>query len=158
MYFPAPGPGPRSWPPIFIYWPWHPICVCRAWPPICFYRRWPQYVFTTLGPNLCLPALAPGLCLAALAGGFVTGAEFVCAGLVSSIWIWICICLFLAGRCQVLRHLVRQLLHTMCISNNRASIHLWWKENLVKHQKVSKYESDCRKNKLKRVRTQVAAK
>ena len=26
----------------------------------------------------------------------------------------------------------------MFISNNRASCHLWWKENLVKHQKVSK--------------------
>ena len=32
----------------------------------------------------------------------------------------------------------------MFISNNRASFHLWWKENLVKHQKVSKYyENDC---------------
>ena len=30
-------------------------------------------------------------------------------------------------------------LYTMFISNNRASFHLWWKENLVKHQKVSKY-------------------
>ena len=25
------------------------------------------------------------------------------------------------------------------ISSNRASFHLWWKENFVKHQKVSKY-------------------
>ena len=40
--------------------------------------------------------------------------------------------------------LVRQLGNTVFISNNRASFHLWWKENLVKHQKVSKYyENDC---------------
>ena len=33
----------------------------------------------------------------------------------------------------------------MFISNNRASFHLWCKENLVKHQKVAKYnENDCR--------------
>ena len=33
----------------------------------------------------------------------------------------------------------------MFISNNRVSFHLWWKENLSKHQKVSKYyESGCR--------------
>ena len=32
-------------------------------------------------------------------------------------------------------------------SNNRPSFHLWWKENLVKHQQVSKYsENDCLKN------------
>ena len=32
----------------------------------------------------------------------------------------------------------------MFISNNRASFHLWWIENLVKYQKVSKYyENDC---------------
>ena len=32
----------------------------------------------------------------------------------------------------------------MFISNNRASLHLWWKENLEKHQKVSEYyENDC---------------
>ena len=36
-------------------------------------------------------------------------------------------------------------LYTMFISNNRASYHLSWKENLVKHQIVSKYyENDCR--------------
>ena len=35
----------------------------------------------------------------------------------------------------------------MFISNNRASFHLWWKKNLVKNQKVSKYyENDCRFN------------
>ena len=27
----------------------------------------------------------------------------------------------------------------MCITNNHASFHLWLKENLIKHQKVSKY-------------------
>ena len=33
----------------------------------------------------------------------------------------------------------------MFISNNWASFHLWWKEILVKHVKVSKYfENDCR--------------
>ena len=32
----------------------------------------------------------------------------------------------------------------MFITNNRASLHLRWNENLVKHQKVSKYyENDC---------------
>ena len=37
----------------------------------------------------------------------------------------------------------------MFISNNRPSSHLWGKENLVKHRKVSKYnETDCRKNYL----------
>ena len=38
---------------------------------------------------------------------------------------------------------VRQHLHIMFISNNHASFDLWWKENLVKHQEVSKrYEND----------------
>ena len=37
-----------------------------------------------------------------------------------------------------------QLVHTMSVSNNHALFYLWWKENLVKHQKVSKYyENDC---------------
>ena len=32
----------------------------------------------------------------------------------------------------------------MFIKNNRPSFHLWWKENLVKHRKVSKYyDTDC---------------
>ena len=40
-------------------------------------------------------------------------------------------------------HLVR----TMCISNNCPSFRLWWKENLVKQQKVWKYnENDCLQN------------
>ena len=35
----------------------------------------------------------------------------------------------------------------MFITNNRASFYLCWKENLVKHQKVSKYyENDCSSN------------
>ena len=38
----------------------------------------------------------------------------------------------------------RQLVYNMFVSSNRASFHLWWKENLVKHQKVSKYyKNDC---------------
>ena len=33
----------------------------------------------------------------------------------------------------------------MRTSNNRASFHLWWKKNLIKHHKASKYyENDCR--------------
>ena len=37
-----------------------------------------------------------------------------------------------------------QHVYTTFISINRASFHLWWKENLVKHQKVSNYcENDC---------------
>ena len=47
--------------------------------------------------------------------------------------------LILAGRLDT-----RKLVYTMFISNNRVSFHLWWKENLVKIQKVSKYENDCR--------------
>ena len=40
---------------------------------------------------------------------------------------------------------MRQLVHTMFISNNRPLFQLWWNENLVKHPKVSKYyETDCR--------------
>ena len=35
--------------------------------------------------------------------------------------------------------LVRQMVYTMFITNNHASFHLVLKENLVKHQKVSKY-------------------
>ena len=32
----------------------------------------------------------------------------------------------------------------MFISNNRKWFHLWWKEDLLKHQRVSKhYENDC---------------
>ena len=30
-------------------------------------------------------------------------------------------------------------MYTMFVTNNYASFYLWWKGNLVKHQKVSKY-------------------
>ena len=47
----------------------------------------------------------------------------------------------------VVRQLVRQHVYTRSISSNRTSIHLWRKENLVKHPKVSKYyETDCLQN------------
>ena len=40
---------------------------------------------------------------------------------------------------------MRKLVYTMFISNNCPSFHLWWKENLVKHWKVSKYyKTNCR--------------
>ena len=32
---------------------------------------------------------------------------------------------------------MRQLLYIMFITNNQASFHLWWEENLLKHQKIS---------------------
>ena len=39
---------------------------------------------------------------------------------------------------------MRQLGYTMFISYNRSPFHFWWKEHLIKHQKVSKYyENDC---------------
>ena len=42
---------------------------------------------------------------------------------------------------------MRQLVYTMFINNNRVLFHLWWKENLSKHQKVSRYyERGCPKN------------
>ena len=45
---------------------------------------------------------------------------------------------------------MRQLVYTMFISNNCPSFHMWWKESLVKHQKVSKYYAiDCSVNGLK---------
>ena len=34
---------------------------------------------------------------------------------------------------------MRELEYTTFISKNRASFNLWWKENLVKHEKVPKY-------------------
>ena len=49
---------------------------------------------------------------------------------------------------------MRQLGYIMFISNNRASFHLWWNKNLLKHQKVSKYyESGCRLSNLASVNT-----
>ena len=41
---------------------------------------------------------------------------------------------------------MKQLVYTMFITNG-ALFHLWWKENLVKHQNVSKYyDYDCLQN------------
>ena len=37
---------------------------------------------------------------------------------------------------------MRQFVYAMFISNNQASFHLWCKENLTKHQKVSKYDEN----------------
>ena len=34
---------------------------------------------------------------------------------------------------------MEQFMYIMFITNNKASFHLWWKENIVKYQKVSKY-------------------
>ena len=40
---------------------------------------------------------------------------------------------------------MRKFVYTMFISNNHPLLHLWWKKNLVKQWKVSKYfETDCR--------------
>ena len=40
---------------------------------------------------------------------------------------------------------MRQVVYTKFTSNNCPSFHLWWKENLVKHRKNSKYyKTDCR--------------
>ena len=42
---------------------------------------------------------------------------------------------------------MRQLVYAIFIINNHASFHLWWKGNLVKHQKASKYyDHDCLQN------------
>ena len=42
---------------------------------------------------------------------------------------------------------MRQLVYTMFISDNPPSFHLWRKQNLIKHQQVSKYyENDCLEN------------
>ena len=48
---------------------------------------------------------------------------------------------------NIVRHpsKLSNILGTMSISNNHAFFHLWWKENLVKYQNVSKYyENYCR--------------
>ena len=39
----------------------------------------------------------------------------------------------------VVWQLVRQHVYTMSITNNYASLYFWWKEKLVKYQKLSKY-------------------
>ena len=41
-----------------------------------------------------------------------------------------------------------QLLYAVFISNNCASLHFWWKKNLVKYQKVSKYFENDRLQKF----------
>ena len=48
---------------------------------------------------------------------------------------------------QAVRKRFRQLVYTVFLGNNRASLHFWGKENLVKQQKVLKhYENDCLQN------------
>ena len=63
--------------------------------------------------------------------------------------------LFCQGDCTLryhsmeFRHFPDILVYTMFVSNNRASFHLWWKGNLVKPQKVSKYyENECKLRKV----------
>ena len=53
--------------------------------------------------------------------------------------------------------------YTMFTSNNRALFHWWWKENLVKHQKVSKYyENGCKSKNVEkhtqRIETKIFSK
>ena len=58
----------------------------------------------------------------------------------------------------VISQLVRQLVYTMFITNNRTSFHLWSKKNLVKHQKVSKYyEIHCLENLILLFRSSLTA-
>ena len=48
------------------------------------------------------------------------------------------------GVCQLVRQLVYTVCTRMLISNNHRSFYSWWKKNLVKHQKVSRYcGNDC---------------
>ena len=50
---------------------------------------------------------------------------------------------------------MRQLVYTKFITNNYDSFHLWWRKDLVKHQKVWKYyEQDCRNFKWKSLKKQ----
>ena len=45
---------------------------------------------------------------------------------------------------KVMRQLIRQLVYIIFFTNNHASFHLWWEENLVKYQEVSNfYDYDC---------------
>ena len=47
----------------------------------------------------------------------------------------------------MIRQLARQHVYTIMITNHYVSFHLWWKENFVKRQKVSKYyDYDCLQN------------
>ena len=53
---------------------------------------------------------------------------------------------------KIVQQLVRKLVNTIFISNNDASFHLRLKENLVKHQKVSKYYENGKMIVVSRVR------
>ena len=54
---------------------------------------------------------------------------------------------------------MRQFVYTISISSNRTSFQLWLKENLVKHQRVSKYyENDFLQNFLLHFRSLLTAK
>ena len=51
----------------------------------------------------------------------------------------------------IVRQIVRQLVNTILITNNYTSFDLWWKQNLVKQAKVSKYyDHGCLQNFLLR--------
>ena len=86
-----------------------------------------------VAPLWCLASTffdVAGLCFMRVAACYVLGAAAIAHGINISTFLksWV----------------VGQLVYTMFISNNRTSFHLWWKENLVKHRKVSKYhETDC---------------
>ena len=52
-----------------------------------------------------------------------------------------------------------QLVYTIFIRNDRVSFHFWAKENLLKHQRVAKYDdNDCLKNLLFGFMSVIAAK
>ena len=51
--------------------------------------------------------------------------------------------------------LVRQLVYSMFISNNSDSLHFWWQEHLVKHEKVLKhFENGGVQKRISRIRLQ----
>ena len=51
---------------------------------------------------------------------------------------------------------MRQLVYTMFTSNNCPSFHFWWKENFIKHLKVSKcYENECKYKLVQKPRKQI---
>ena len=69
-----------------------------------------------------------------LAGGLGTGLSLF--GVSTDFWYFL---IFYDPKSYVVRQPVRQLVYTMFTRNNGTSSHLWWKENLVRHRKVSKY-------------------
>ena len=74
---------------------------------------------------------------------FSTFLQLSCSNFSLKFWNFPDISLF--PKSEVVLQLVRQLLYTIFIINNHASFHLWWKKNLVKHQKFSKYyDQDCK--------------